>query len=124
MTGVTILNTFDIYDISGLQIFISFIPYILAAVLGFVVLHKAPKKTSSGDLIKFPVKFYIIIIIGAILTMASVIFLDSKYPAKYVETQYEVSIDDTASFNEVYDNYIIIEEKEDTFIVKERLENE
>lgn len=120
MTGVTILNTFDIYDISGLQIFISFIPYILAAVLGFVTLNKAFKKNSSGELVKFPVKFYIILIIGAILTIASVIFLDSKYPAKYVETQYEISIDDTASFNEVYDNYIIIEEKEDTFIVKEK----
>lgn len=124
MTGVTILNTFDIYDISGLQIFISFIPYILAAVLGFVVLSKAPKKASSGEITKFPVKVYIILIIGAILTIASVIFLDSKYPAKYVETQYEISIDDTASFNEVYDNYTIIEEKENTFIVKERLENE
>lgn len=120
MTGVTILNIFDIYDISGLQIFISFIPYILAAVLGFVTLNKAFKKNLSGELVKFPVKFYIILIIGAILTIASVIFLDSKYPAKYVETQYEISIDDTASFNEVYNNYTIIEEKENTFIVKEK----
>lgn len=120
MTGVTILSTNDIYNISGLQILISFIPYLLAAVLGFVTVNKAFKKNSSGESVKFPVKFYIIIIIGATLTMASIIFLDSKYPAKYVETQYEISINDTASFNEVYDNFIIIEEKENTFIVKEK----
>jgi hypothetical protein len=66
-----------------------------------------------------PKELYILLI-GAILSVLMIPFLNEYFPAEYVETHYEMSIDDSASFNEVHNKYIIIEEKEDTFIVKEK----
>ena len=45
--------------------------------------------------------------------------IDGK--SKIVETQYEIEVDDTASFNEVYNKYIILERRDEhVFLVIER----
>ena len=48
-------------------------------------------------------------------------YLMNVCPADYVETHYEVAVDDAVSFTEFYNKYTILEERAETFLVKERL---
>ena len=121
MTGVTIIDVIKIYDISELQLLLCFIPFIVSAIISFVVMYKATKGLEPWEPAPFPAKvFTIIIAIGASITIGSMLYADKQCPAELVETRYEIKIEDSASFKEVYEKYNIIEEKEDTFIVTEK----
>ena len=50
------------------------------------------------------------------------LYADKQCPAELIETQYEVKIDSSADFNEVYDKYEIKSKNTDTdtFIVVEK----
>lgn len=120
MTGVTILDVIEIYDIADWQLFLCFIPFIISAIISFVIMYKSTKGLEPWEPAPFPAKvFTIIIAIGASITIGSMLYADKHCPAKLTETQYEIKIEDSASFKEVYEKYNIIEEKEDTFIVTE-----
>ena len=121
INGVTILESIDIYQLSGWQILIGLIPLILFTIIYFVRLFKAFKSGSKEDqakgLVNMPAKEIFLIFIGGLISLIFMIILDRNCPTEFVETQYEIKIEDSASFNEVYNSYNIIEEKEDTFIV-------
>ena len=127
MNGVTILDSTDIYKASVWQILITLIPLFVACIIFFVRLHIAFKKGTPEEQARHVVTSdnwkltdCFIVLGGFILSLILGASVDIRCPTEYVETQYEVAIDDSANFNEVYDKYIIIEEKEDTFIVKEK----
>lgn len=121
MTGVTIIDIINIYDISEWQLLLCFIPFIVSAIISFVVMYKATKGLEPWEPAPFPTKvFTIIIAIGASITIGSMLYVDKQCPAELVETRYEIKIEDSASFKEVYEKYNIIEEKEATFIVTEK----
>lgn len=124
INGVTILESIDIYQLSGWQILIGLIPLILFTIIYFIRLFKAFKSGSKEDqakgLVNMPAKEIFLIFIGGLISLIFIIVLDRNCPTEFVETQYEIRIDDSAYFNEVYNNYNIIEEKEDTFIVTKK----
>lgn len=121
MTGVTIIDVIKIYDIANWQMVLCFIPFLLSAVISLVIMFKATKGYEPWEPAPFPVKVFMpTIAIGALITICSMLYADKCCPAELVETQYEVRIEGTASFKEVYEKYNIIKEKEGTFIVTEK----
>lgn len=131
MNGVTILDVIEIYQIAGWQFFIGFSPVIIAAIIVFIRLYLAFKKGTKEEqkrgvinLNYWSPKEFWPLIVGTIISLATLLYIGNTYPADYVETRYEVKIDDSAFFNEIYNTYSIIEERENTFIVKERNKNE
>jgi hypothetical protein len=126
MSGVAVLETIKVFDLAGWQLFIGFIPYIISCIIVLVRLFKAYKKNMEKNQngletdIPWHPKELLIAVVGAIITVILLICFKNYCPAKYVETQYEIKIENSASFNEVNNKYIILEEKENTYIVKER----
>lgn len=126
MIGVTIIDSIDIFQLAGWQILVGFIPYIIFAAIGFILMYKFNLKAYiSGKPTNFPVKFVVCVLIGGLISLISILLMDKFCPADYVETQYEIKIEDSASFNEVYEKYEIKSKNEDegTFIVVEKDKN-
>jgi len=120
MTGVTIIDVIKIYDIADWQLLLCFIPFIVSAIVSFTIMYK------SWELAPFSTKIStIIVVLGATITIGSMFYADKQCPAELIETQYEVKIDSSADFNEVYDKYEIKSknENEGTFIVVEKDKN-
>lgn len=124
MNGVTIISSTDTYTLAGWQFCVGLLPLIISAVIYFYLLGKSlnnrtpeQKATNTSD---FDTKHLLIIFIGGLCSFVLLFCLGRYYPASYVDTQYEIEIADSASFNEVYDKHNIIYEKENTFIVVER----
>lgn len=124
MTGVTIIDVIKIYDIADWQLFLCFIPFIVSAIISFTIMYKSTKDLNPWELLApFPTKIStIIVVIGAAITIGSMLYADKQCPAELIETQYEVKIDSSADFNEVYDKYKIKSKNTDTdtFIVVEK----
>lgn len=123
MTGVTIIDVIKIYDISDWQLLLCFIPFIVSAIISFIIVYKATKDLNPWELAPFSTKIStIIVVIGAAITIGSMLYADKQCPAELIETQYEVKIDSSADFNEVYDKYEIKSKNTDTdtFIVVEK----
>lgn len=124
MDGVTVINSTDIYQLSGWQVLLGIVPLICSAIIYFIGLYKAFKRGSIEDqmagIVNFHPKYLLILAIGGILSLSLMHYLKVYHPADYVETRYEIKIEDSVSFNEIQNKYILIEEKENTFIVKER----
>lgn len=127
LDGVTILNSTDIYQASGWQLLIALSPLLVTIVIFFARMRIAFKKGTPEEQARGVITSnnwspaeLLILLGGGVLTLIIGMYIDICCPTKYVETQYEIAIDDSASFNEVYNKHIIIEEKEDTFIVKEK----
>lgn len=126
MNGITIINSTDIYGISGWQILLALCPLILSAIVFFVRLHKAFKKGTTYEQARGVIsiehwspKECLTILIGGVLAVILIVYFNYR-PADYIETQYIIKIENSVSFNDVYNKYEIVEEKEDTFIVRER----
>ena len=131
MNGVTILNTTEIYDPAWWQLLLGLSPLIISAVIYSTRLYIAFKKGTDDEQRRGVVsaehwnpKELLTLLIGGIVSISLTICLDIFLPAAYLETHYEIKVEDSASFNEVYDVYTIIEERDNTFIVKERINNE
>ena len=123
MTGVTIIDVIKIYDISDWQLFLCFIPFIISAIISLIMLYRATKDLNPWEPAPFlPKIFTVIIVVGASITIVSMLYADKQCPAELIETQYEVKIDSSADFNEVYDKYEIKSKNTDTgtFIVVEK----
>lgn len=131
MNGVTILDAIEIYQIAGWQFLLGFLPLIVAAVIFFSRQYIAFKKGTPEEQEKGVIscehwhpKELLLLVVGGFLSLILLICLGKLCPADYIETQYEIKVEDTASFNEVYSTYTILEERENTYIVKERLIDE
>jgi Na+/H+ antiporter NhaC len=127
MNGITIINSTDLYGVSGWQILLALCPLILFAIVFFVRLYKAFKKGTASEqargvisLEHWSPKECLTILIGGVLAVILAVYFNYYKPADYLETQYVIKIEDSVSFNDVYNKYEIVEEKEDTFIVRER----
>lgn len=127
MTGVIILDTIEIYELTGWQFLLGLSPLFIAAIIMFVRMYKAFKKGSEFDqamMVLSPEhwspKELITLLAGAVLSVALVGCLETFCPADYVETQYKVTVDETTSFVEFHNRYEVIEEKTDYFLVRER----
>ena len=132
MSGITIIDTIKIYETAWWQLLLGLLPLIIGAVFYFVKWHRALKKGTPAEQacgvvnadnysVKDFCKSILVLAIGGILSVVLCVCFANVWPAQYVETKYEVSIDETVSFVEFYDNYIMLEETENgTFIVKER----
>lgn len=127
MTGVTILDTIEIYSLSWWQFIFGLAPLIICAVICFVRMYKAFKKGTKEEQAMGAVstehwnpKEMLLIFLGSILSFALMICLDNFCPADYVETHYKVTASETASLIEFHNKYNIIEEHTDYFIVTEK----
>ena len=123
MTGVTIIDVIKIYDISDWQLFLCFIPFIISAIISLIMLYRATKDLNPWEPAPFLSKiFTVIIVVGASITIVSMLYADKQCPAELIETQSEVKIESSADFNEVYDKYEIKSKNTDTgtFIVVEK----
>lgn len=117
MTGVTILDTMEIYTLSWQQFVFGFTPLAIAAIISFVHIwidYRKGAKHKSWEILYC--------IIGGILSLILILGLDRTCPADYLETRYKVKVDETTPFVEFYDKYNIIEEHPDYFIVTEKSE--
>ena len=127
MNGVTILDTIDIYQVSVWQALLGIAPLIISFIIFSVRLYRAFKKGTEEDRAMGVVssehwkpKELLIVAVGGMITFALMFSFEKFCPAEYVETQYEVSIDETVSFTEFYDKYEVVEERDNSFIVKDR----
>lgn len=124
MNGVTIINSTDTYELAGWQCIICLLPFIISAVIVLYQLYKAIKRRTpeqkEANTCDFDFKYLLIMFICWLCSLVLLSVLSNCCPASYVNTQYEIEIADSASFNEVYNKYNIISEKEKTFIVVER----
>lgn len=114
MTGVTILDTMEIYTLSWWQFVIGFIPLIIAAVVSVICMCIAFKKDIHT------VKEIYITVLGGILSLALLMYLGKCCPADYLETRYKVEVSESASFLEFHNTYEIVAEHSDYFVVRER----
>ena len=73
INGVAILESIDIYQLSGWQILIGLIPLILFTVIYFIRLFKAFKSGSEEDqakgLVNMPAKELFLIFIGGLISL-------------------------------------------------------
>lgn len=127
MTGVTILDTMEIYTLSCWQFVLGFTPMAITAIISFVHLwidyRKGTKEEQERGVINTnnhkPWKI-LYMVIGGILSLVLILGLDKCCPADYLETRYKVKVDETTSFIEFYDKYNILEEHPEYFIVTEK----
>ena len=127
MNGITILNTIEIYQIAWWQTLLALLPLVISACICFIRLHNAYKKGTIEEQERYIIngdywdpREFIIILVGGFLSIILSIYFANVCPADHVESRYEIQIDNSASFNEVWNKYELIEEKENTFIVAER----
>ena len=127
MNGVTILDTIEIYNVSGWQFVLGMVPLILGAIICFVRMYIAYNKGTEEEKANMMISYkhwspkeLLVVVLGCILSVVLMVCMQKFCPADHVETQYEVSVDKTVSLVDFYDRYTIIEERTDTFLVKER----
>lgn len=127
MTGVTILDTMEIYTLSWQQFVLGFIPLLIAAVISFVHIWLDYKKGTKEEQERGVINTnnhkpweILYLVIGGILSLVILLCLDKICPADYLETRYKIQVDDTASFVEFHNKYNILEEHPEYFIVTEK----
>ena len=103
-----ILNTFEYVEkVPGWQIAIL---VVVGLVLIFFEVFFACQKEWGRSLAS---AFLALILIGLALLLCS---------TKIEETRYECAIDDTTSFNEVMENYEVVERRGDIWVLREKVE--
>lgn len=127
MTGVTILDTMEIYTLSWWQFVLGFTPLLITAVISFIHIWIDYKKGTKEEQERGVINTnnhkpweILYMVIGGILSLVLILCLDRNCPADYLETRYKVKVDETASFVEFYDKYNILEEHPEYFIVTEK----
>ena len=119
MQGVTILNTIPVYEthwVTGL---------IIGALVGLgigigILLFMYFKEPTIWEELLF-------VYIGSVIEIAlfSSLFggmIGDCFHKELVETRYEIRLDDTIDLGEFMDKYEVIEQRENSWIVKERTE--
>lgn len=116
MDGVTIVNSFDIFEIAWWQFLLGLIPLFAACIFYGICENKKINHNFNRESI-IPL---CALILGGVISIILILGMAKVCPARYIETHHEIQIEDTVLFKDVYKDYIILEEKENTFIVKER----
>lgn len=105
--GITILNT---TAITGLPTWVSVLAFVIffigAIVFAVSMILDGPVWVTASSLM-----------IGLIIMIACGIF---KYTVKTGEYRYECIIDDSVSYNEVVENYKIVEQRGDIWILEDK----
>ena len=106
-----ILNTLEYVEkvVPGWQITVLIIFGI--ALIFFEVLFACQKQWGRS----WASAFMALILIGLALSLSSV---------KKEETRYECAIDDTVSFNEIMENYEVVEQRGDIWVLRDKEEEE
>ena len=127
MNGITIIDTIEIYELSGWQVLLGFAPFIVCFVVMLVRLYRAFKKGTAYEQARAVIstehwnpKEFIISLVGAVLSFALMLGLETYCPAKYIETQYNIVIDDSVSFNDFHEKYEIVSIDGNEYRVKEK----
>ena len=127
MDGIAVLDTIEIYTTAWWQIILCLLPTIIAGVVFQIRFKMAFKKGSAEEQANNVVsvehwspKELLIVLAGGLVSMFLAACMPNLWPTHYVETRYEIKVEDSVSFNDVYNKYVILEEKENTIIVKER----
>ena len=129
MEGITVIDTIEIYELAGWQIVLGILPLILSAAICFIRMYKAFKKGTVEDRAAgvlssehWKPREILIVFLGGILSFVLMFCLEQFCPADLTATHYEVAVSDSVPFNSFYDTYEIIEKRDTTYIVKERLD--
>lgn len=105
--GITILNT---TAITGLPTWVSVLAFVIffigAIVFAVSMILDGPVWVTASSLM-----------IGLIIMIACGIF---KYTVKTGEYRYECIIDDSVSYNEVVENYKIVEQRDDIWVLEDK----
>ena len=105
--GITILNT---TAITGLPTWVSVLAFVIffigAIVFAVSMILDGPVWVTASSLM-----------IGLIIMIACGIF---KYTVKTGEYRYECIIDDSVSYNEVVENYKIVEQRSDIWVLEDK----
>lgn len=105
--GITILNT---TAVTGLPTWISVLAFVIffigAIVFAVSMILDGPVWVTASSLM-----------IGLIIMIACGIF---KYTVKTGEYRYECIIDDSVSYNEVVENYKIVEQRGDIWVLEDK----
>lgn len=105
--GITILNT---TAITGLPTWVSVLTFVIffigAIVFAVSMILDGPVWVTASSLM-----------IGLIVMIACGIF---KYTVKTGEYRYECTIDDSVSYNEVVENYKIVEQRGDIWVLEDK----
>lgn len=105
--GITILNT---TAITGLPTWVSVLAFVIffigAIVFAVSMILNGPVWVTASSLM-----------IGLIIMIACGIF---KYTVKTGEYRYECIIDDSVSYNEVVENYKIVEQRGDIWVLEDK----
>lgn len=105
--GITILNT---TAITGLPTWVSVLAFVIffigAIVFAVSMILDGPVWVTASSLM-----------IGLIIMIACGIF---KYTVKTGEYRYECIIDDSVSYNEVVENYKIVEQRGDIWVLEDK----
>lgn len=105
--GITILNT---TAVTGLPTWVSVLAFVIffigAIVFAVSMILDGPVWVTASSLM-----------IGLIVMIACGIF---KYTVKTGEYRYECTIDDSVSYNEVVENYKIVEQRGDIWVLEDK----
>lgn len=105
--GITILNT---TAVTGLPTWVSVLTFVIffigAIVFAVSMILNGPVWVTASSLM-----------IGLIIMIACGIF---KYTVKTGEYRYECIIDDSVSYNEVVENYKIVEQRGDIWVLEDK----
>lgn len=105
--GITILNT---TAVTGLPTWVSVLAFVIffigAIVFAVSMILDGPVWVTASSLM-----------IGLIIMIACGIF---KYTVKTGEYRYECIIDDSVSYNEVVENYKIVEQRGDIWVLEDK----
>lgn len=105
--GITVLNT---TAVTGLPTWVSVLAFVIffigAIVFAVSMILDGPVWVTASSLM-----------IGLVVMIACGIF---KYTVKTGEYRYECTIDDSVSYNEVVENYKIIEQRGDIWVLEDK----
>lgn len=134
MNGISILNTFEV--VTAYKSTWSWTMFAIVLVLAFMFIGFISRFFINTDIFgkkfakKWKGKYHFIvglirIIVTVILSLAASIlcgFAGGDKVPKTVETRYEVLISDNISFKEFNENYEVIEQRGEIYVIKERTE--
>lgn len=111
--GIHVLNSLTVHVNNDWIILIG----IMISVFGGVLSAYGVLKMEEDNL----KKFLPILILSILLTLGGfMVIAGAELWWHKTETRYEVTIDDSVSFNDFYDNYIILENRGEIFVITEK----
>lgn len=122
--GVNIIETIPImtnYFLLNLAWLILVLYFIIGVFPMFKLAKRTFENTISIEESNNFISMFIKVSLGAIIVMFSLLTISCIYKPDYTgENQYRVEITDSASFNKVYNNYEILEQDGNIYLIEEK----